>query len=66
MFGLPYPDWFVCLVFAQLTAGLIYLILHCLLEDSKRDFKRRMRRNRRKEQFSKEKSPQLLQIVSEK
>ena len=68
-FGLDVPDWFFPIIITGLCLGLIYLILHCIIEHAKRDQRRQIKKRRKVQQFAAEECTRLqipLQIVKEK
>ena len=69
MFGLDVPDWFFPVLITGLCIGLIYLILHCIIERAKRDHRRQIKKRQKVQQLAEEDCNRLqipLQIVKEK
>lgn len=69
MFGLDVPDWFFILAYAGLCGGVIYLILHCIIEHAKRDHKRQIKKRQKVQKFAEVENTPLqipLLILKEK
>ena len=56
MFGLDVPDWFFPVAITGLCVGLIYLILHCIVEHAKIDNKRQIKKGKKLKNLLKKKA----------
>ena len=53
MFDGAWPNWWYSLVICACFVGFLFIILHCMIQDLQRDYRKRIKRRQKFEEWKK-------------